>query len=268
MSISLNSGVPATPSVPMVQADGTPTKSWYSFFVTLWQRTGGTSASASPILDLIADTVGATLYRGPSVWEGLAAGTQFQALRQGPSAPEWDWLDGNSFRAQASNAFFVGPVGGAAAIPTFRDLASADLSPIAGAIPGVASSALATTGNVGEYVSANGPVGSAVPLTTTATANVASISLSPGDWDVWGTIAFTGSGTISAVNAWLSATSSTDPGAPNSGAYVSASSLLCAPIGTIRAGIGSAATPFYLSTNATFTGSISAYGFLAARRVR
>src|SRR5260221_11377663 len=48
----------------------------------------------------------------------------------------------------------------------------------------------AVAGNIGEIVTATLATGSAVVLTTNTTANVTSISLTAGDWDVTGTVVF------------------------------------------------------------------------------
>lgn len=261
-------GVPVTPQSPMVDKDGIPTKSWYSFFVFLWQRTGGAVASASPILDEISSSAGSVIFRGPSAWQALSPAAQYRVLREGTAAPQWDVMDGNSFAAQAPNTLFSGPVSGSASVPTFRNMATTDLSSVAGAIPGIASGGTAAAGNVGEYVSTAVGAGAAVPLATTVSKDVASIALSGGDWQIWANIALSGGGSPSAVNAWISSTSAADPGAPNAGAYVSASTITVANVGQRRAGVAVAGATYYLSVNATFTGLINAYGFIAARRVR
>lgn len=270
MTSALNIGVPVTPQMRMVDpATGIPEKPWYSFFVALWLRGGGSQASLSPLLDLLSDTIGATIYRAASGWTGLNPGAEYQVERMGATVPEWDWLDGNSFQAQAKNAFFVGPTTGANSIPTFRDIATADLVPVAGAIPGVQAATGATAGDVGEYLTANVPIGSAVTLTTATAADAVTLVLTEGDWDVRGLIAYTGGGAVTGANAWLSETSATDPGAPNGGAYFSQDGGIAATsVGTMRLGVPIGGATVYLSTIADFAGSLSAYGFVGARRMR
>lgn len=51
----------------------------------------------------------------------------------------------------------------------------------------------AAAGDKGEYLTANSPA--AVNLVTLVTANVASIALPPGDWDIWGAVIFQPTGT-------------------------------------------------------------------------
>lgn len=143
-------------------------------------------------------------------------------------------------------------------------------------ITGTTTNDNAATGIIGEFISANVAAGAAVPLTTTAAANITSISLTAGDWDVRGDFAFTAGGTTTKTSTavWISAVSATDPGAPNSGAYyldTNASSVGAsegAPVGMIRVSIA-VTTTVYLSTKCTFAAStLSAYGFIGARRVR
>ncbi|MGF6309478.1 hypothetical protein ABIB82_003924 [Bradyrhizobium sp. i1.8.4] len=75
----------------------------------------------------------------------------------------------------------------------------------------------ASAGNVGEFISSNVASGSAVALTTGTAADVTSISLTAGDWDVEGMVTFTTTATssISTVSAYISSASGTLPTAPN-----------------------------------------------------
>lgn len=145
-------------------------------------------------------------------------------------------------------------------------------------IVGTATNDNAPAGSVGEYVSATLGSGSAVSLTNGTPANITSISLTAGDWDVWGEIqlifssgtAYTlyvgGTHTISATlpaapdlsrNGWTGA-SQTIPSAVGNGFVV----------GMKRFSLASTTT-IYLVCQMGFTaGSPTAYGVLAARRVR
>jgi hypothetical protein len=58
--------------------------------------------------------------------------------------------------------------------------------PAVGQIPGTATNDDAAAGKLGEIISSNIVVGSAVSLTTNTPANITSLSLTAGDWDVWG----------------------------------------------------------------------------------
>ena len=120
---------------------------------------------------------------------------------------------------------------------------------------------------VGEYVSSQVLSGSAISLTTNVVANVTSISLTPGDYDIYGNVSVFVS-SISQFYAWCSTTSATAPD----------TSLRSAITGTAFGNL-SVHTPFlrvnvtttttvYLSTLCVFTGTVSAAGGIFARRRR
>lgn len=140
---------------------------------------------------------------------------------------------------------------------------------------GTTASSAVTSGNVGEYLSSSIPVASSVALSTGVTANVTSLSLTAGDWDVWGTVATNpaSSTTQTIVIGAINTTSATLPTIPAGGAYASQVALATGiattfPVGTTRI-ITSSATTAYLVANAAFgVSSQSVYGFIAARRVR
>jgi hypothetical protein len=134
----------------------------------------------------------------------------------------------------------------------------------------------AAAGSVGEFVSSTVLVGSAVALTSTIAANVTSISLTAGDWDVWGNIALSVAGgtTTSVFAGAIHTVSATFPTIPNGGAsfvvsYASpAGQSNALPVGRQRISIA-ATTTVYLIVSSTFAVSTSsAYGFIGARRVR
>lgn len=145
-----------------------------------------------------------------------------------------------------------------------------------GQLPGETTTGNASAGNVGEYVSSTVLGGSAVPLTSTVPANITSISLTAGDWDVWGSLAMAPAAgtTTSLMAAWISTTSASVPTAPNNGAEISFNLSFPAgvtqlfPVGRMRLSLA-ATTTVYLSTVTTFAVSTeAAYGFIAARRAR
>lgn len=274
---SSNIGLPGLPQGPIAGKDGTPTSLWVQFFLTLWNRTGQNTGSPSLIIDNISDVPGALLYRNASAWVGLGPAAQYKALRMGAAFPEWDTLDGNSFGAQPKANFFLAPTA-AAGIPAFRALVSTDLAAIAGQLPGTVTNDNAAVGNVGEYLSSQIAPGAAVPVTSGNPFDITTLSLEPGDWDVWGNI---GSApdvttTTSQVRGWIGTVSATDPGAPNQGAYALSQSGVGAglgtvlPVGTIRITVPAGPNlTVYLSTVMGFaTSTMGAFGFLGARRAR
>lgn len=143
-------------------------------------------------------------------------------------------------------------------------------------IVGSATNDSASAGNMGEYISSNIAIGSAVSATTATTLNITSISLTAGDWDVRGNVGFiSAAGTLPTILIGsISQTSATLPTAPNGGAYAReeisfpAAGTQIFPTGTLRISLASTTT-IYLVAQATFTVStLTAYGFIGARRAR
>lgn len=134
----------------------------------------------------------------------------------------------------------------------------------------------AAAGQVGEYISSSILVGSAVSLTTATSANITSISLTAGDWDVEGMVIFNPNAltTTTSLQMGISQTSATLPtlGAENNSNINTQSfsaglsqSLSCGPM---RISL-SATTTIYLVAQAAFAiNTMSGYGFIGARRVR
>lgn len=262
-----STGLPGIPTAPVVDQSGLPTPVWWQFFLNLWNRTGGAGGTPSLVIDTISSTMGAILYRGAAQWQGLNPAPQFRTLRMGVQFPEWDLMDGNSFGQQAAGRFFASPPG-ASGIPAFIDPQ--------GQYPGTTAADNALAGNLGEYVFSQIDAGSAVPLSSGTPKDITSIPLTPGDWDVWGSVvtAPAPTTTTSLIASWMNTASATDPGPPNSGAYgqtnwpIAAGLGAALPIGQTRILVG-AAEPVFLSTKINFAVStMSAYGFLGARRVR
>lgn len=69
----------------------------------------------------------------------------------------------------------------------------------------------ADIGFVGEEFSSTIPVASSVSFTTNVAKNLTSLSLTAGDWDVYGNISFDATVAMSAYQVWLSLTSATAP---------------------------------------------------------
>ena len=134
----------------------------------------------------------------------------------------------------------------------------------------------ANAGNVGEFVSSTVLVGSAVALTTGVTANITSISLTAGDWDVWGNVLTNPAATTTTSNivGSISTTSATLPTAPNGGAYAQLNTSIAAnlpqalPTGTTRLSLSATTTVFLVTQVAFATSTMGAYGFIGARRRR
>lgn len=130
----------------------------------------------------------------------------------------------------------------------------------------------AAAGYVGEIITSNVTQGSAVPLSNNVAANVTSINLTAGDWDVYGWVATNpaGSTTISGFICGQSTTSATigsftsksggiSTGAGNGPQY---------PIPTQRVSISGNTTVYLIAVVAFSTSTCGAYGYITARRAR
>lgn len=130
---------------------------------------------------------------------------------------------------------------------------------------------LATRAASGGFLESEVLIGSAVNLTTDVSADIATVTLTPGEWEVWGTYALNSGGgtTMSALAVWLSDVAATPPTRPNKGAYVQHATVSQAlgPVGRRRFSVA-VSTPVYLGIYCTFAVStMGAYGYIAARRI-
>jgi hypothetical protein len=135
----------------------------------------------------------------------------------------------------------------------------------------------AAAGYLGEYTSSTVVTGSAISLTNDTPANITSISLTAGDWEVEGSAYYNIAGTTtpSVLIASISATSATLDTAPGSfqiirlsGAAFGGASVYSINQPAIRISLSGTAT-IYLVAQATFgTSTLAAYGIIKARRVR
>lgn len=141
---------------------------------------------------------------------------------------------------------------------------------------GITNGSSAAVGNIGEVISSDIAVGSAVSLTSVTPANITSVSLTAGDWDCHGDVQFTTGGTtvVVSVAGWISTTSAASPGNPEAAGLVrnytpntAGISPALAP-GEVRISV-SGTTPTYLEATSNFNTSTNAgYGLLSCRRVR
>jgi hypothetical protein len=183
-----------------------------------------------------------------------------------------------SLSGQTGTVKFVGSTSPTLVTPVLGAVSATSLtfSSTSGVI-GSATNDSAATGSVGEYVSSTVLVGSAVSTTNGATTNITTISLTAGDWDVWGSICTTvGAGTTTTrIAGWVNSASATAPTAPGGGTFVymyigitAANAVSFFPIGSARFSL-SGTTTIYLTGQCNFAVSTMAlYGFIGARRVR
>lgn len=146
-----------------------------------------------------------------------------------------------------------------------------------GQFPATNTNDNATSGNIGDYVSSDVPSGSAVSLTTGTAANITSISLGAGDWDVSSNCKWSGGATttVTALNCSMSTTSATldqtearhcAEGYSGFALFNNANpNIACGPARFSLSGT----TTVFLVLRATFgTSTASGFGFIRARRVR
>ena len=161
---------------------------------------------------------------------------------------------------------------GAAALPSMATKNSA--------LAGTTTNDNATAGNMGEFVSSSIATASSVALTTNTPVNITSISLTAGDWIVYGQVAFTATSTthVSQRVGAISTTTGTLPtsisdSTQSSFYFTEASEIIgsndsCFEVSPCRQSL-SGTTTIYLVAQGTFTTStLKAYGFIAARRRR
>ncbi len=168
-----------------------------------------------------------------------------------------------------------GGTGSATGDPTFD---SVTFNPTTKGIVGTPTNNNAASSYVGEFISSIVLSGAALPMTTNTALDITTISLTAGDWNVWGTLWLApAAGTITTtISVSVSQTSATLPTTPAIGTSIqqirglsSAAGEVCilqAP--TTRISLAGTTT-IYLVGFATFTTStMGGYGSLCARRVR
>ncbi len=142
---------------------------------------------------------------------------------------------------------------------------------------GTATNDNAAPGQVGEYLSTLVLLGSKVVLTSTISANIATLGLTAGDWDVSAELWLNSNAatTVSVVKGGITPTTGVVPAVPANGTGLAvaypgalAGEAPVLPIGPVRVSIA-ATTNIFLVANVTFAvNSCAGYGKLRARRVR
>lgn len=153
---------------------------------------------------------------------------------------------------------------------------SLTFSPTTGGIVGTTTNDNTTAGDVGELIESEVLAGSAVSLTTNTTANVTSIPLTAGDWDVWGSVVFSPNAltTVTAVRAGIGTTSATFATRPAKGAGTTIQATLTTGViqeivaGQLRLSVASTTTVYLLALSTFATNTQSAFGYIGARRRR
>lgn len=130
-----------------------------------------------------------------------------------------------------------------------------------------------TAGSVGEYVNSTIPSGSPVSLTNASPANITSISLTAGDWDVWGQVVPVPSGTTTITQARGAITTTSaaignygDVGSSLLSATQPANSASIVTIVPMRLNLASTTTVFLVGQVSFSGGTCTEFGFITARR--
>lgn len=147
---------------------------------------------------------------------------------------------------------------------------SLTFSPTTQGIVGTTTNDNAAAGYVGELVTSQVNQGSGVSLSNGIAANVTSISLTAGDWDVWGNFNITATGSTTIFFGWTSNTSATSPNAAFYTAVAGSAGGqgIGMPVPYRRVSL-SGTTTVYLSCQANFSsGTATGSGGIFARRAR
>ncbi|WP_370139855.1 hypothetical protein [Bradyrhizobium sp. USDA 313] len=153
-----------------------------------------------------------------------------------------------------------------------KSQARANIGMSDGHLPGIASNTAASTGEVGEVISASGTSGT---LTSGTIAALGSISLTAGDWDISATIQFNAAGGTSSTdyNGAISTTSANLTPYGTSIAFTQrfpatadhSENFAFSPVQALI----NATTSFYLNARSVFTGTApTASWCIRARRIR
>jgi hypothetical protein len=143
-------------------------------------------------------------------------------------------------------------------------------------IQGVTGSSSAGAGKVGQYVTASLAAASAINLANATPTNVTSISLTAGDWDVWGIIDVVPAATtvINSIQAGIS-TSTGAFGAQDTSAVTPCGGLtsLTLPLAsgltpTVRVSLAATTTVYLVAADTITTSTATVYGSIFARRRR
>lgn len=140
-------------------------------------------------------------------------------------------------------------------------------------LTGTAGNDAPSAGQVGEFISSQILRSAAIACGSNVAGTVTSISLTAGDWDVWGSVGLDVTGNASLSQGWISTVANVIPPNPNAGAQAAIAFAAASMTGTLLP-VGqrvlnlAGTTTVYLGIEATFTGNGTCYGFIGARRRR
>ncbi|NBW07965.1 MAG: hypothetical protein EBR82_08055 [Caulobacteraceae bacterium] len=135
----------------------------------------------------------------------------------------------------------------------------------------------AAAGLIGEVITSTVLAGSAIALTSNTAANITSISLTAGDWDVYGVVNYLCGATTNVTQLYASisqttATVDTTPGAFNNqsfpGSVLGNGGVPTVVPPVIRKSLASTTTMFLVGFGTFTVSTLSVYGMIWARRAR
>lgn len=245
---------------------------------------GGTTPSTGAFTTLTASSglnstaVGNTT-PSTGAFTTLTASSGLNSTAVGNTTPSTGAFTTLSASSTVSGAGFTarfaspGPIGNtAASTGAFTTLSStgAYTPSSTNGIVGTTTNDNANAGSIGEYTTNQG---GAISLTSATAANVTSVSLTAGDWDVTGVIQFLPAAgtTVSLIQAGVTTTSATQPAFPGSTLLQSSfatggTEQLMAPV--VRFSLSATTTVFMVATCTFGVSTLTATGFIRARRVR
>lgn len=235
--------------------------------------TSSTNTLGGVSMGLGSDATGDIYYRNSSGnLNRLGVGSSAQVLTVSGGLPSWQ-----SAGASSSVAVGTTPVNSGTSGYLLYDNAGTLGNLATSQIPGTTTNDNASTGNIGEYVSATLSSGSAVSLTSSTPANVTSISLTAGDWEVSGvvTISWSNTSNVNIMKAAVSTTSATisDGVCGTNSTYLGGAlganlPIMNLPTGSMRVSIAGTTTVYLVGQGNWTTSTNAAYGQIKARRVR
>ncbi len=138
-------------------------------------------------------------------------------------------------------------------------------------ISGTTTNNSAAAGYVGEVVSSQVLASSATSISNATSTNLTSISLTAGDWDVYGNSLLLPTGTVSIYQAGISTTSATLPDSALKAVYQIATvsgAALGFNVPTIRLSLSGTTTVYLVASISFSTGTATQAGAIYARRCR
>jgi hypothetical protein len=172
--------------------------------------------------------------------------------------------------ATGNSGVLVTSAGG---VPSISSTLPAALTIPQPSITGVTNASSASAGAVGEVISSIISSGSAVTLTNNTASNVTSITLTAGDWDVWGNVTIVTVATApSQFLGWTSTTSATQPDISLLAGPKFNTGIIALATGVVvpyqRYNVSGSTTVYLTASYAGDTGNGTGCGQIFARRVR